>query len=63
LKQSDGGRVQFLRRMAFLGNRPRQRDYGTYPVQRDGPVPYQGAFLKKSHYFLTNLPQSQIHRV
>jgi len=30
---------------------------------RDGPVPYQSVFSKKSHPFLTNLPQSQIRRV
>jgi len=30
LKQSDGRRVQFLHRMAFHSNRPRQLDFGTY---------------------------------
>jgi len=58
LKQSGGGQVQFLRRMAFHSNHPRRRDFGQ--LQRDGPVPYQSTFSKKSHSFLTNLPQSQI---
>ena len=62
LKQSDGGWVQFLHRTALHSNRPRWRDFGTYRLQREGPVPYQSVFSKKSHPFLTNLPQSQIRR-
>ena len=57
LKQCDGRWVQFLRRMVFHGNRLRRRDFGTYWLRRDGPVPYQSVFLKKSHPFLTNLPK------
>jgi len=41
-----------LRRMTFHSNRSRQRDFGTYWPQRDGPVPYQSVFSKKSHTFL-----------
>jgi len=58
LKQSDGGRVQFLRRTAFHSNRPRRLNFGTYRLQRDGPVPYQSVFSKKAILILTNLPQS-----
>ena len=43
--------MQFLRRTAFHSNHPRRRDFGTYRLQRDGPVPYQSVFSKKSHPF------------
>jgi len=56
LKRSGGGRVQFLCRTVFHSNRLRQRDFGTYQLQRDGPVPYQSIFSKESHPFLTNCP-------
>ena len=55
LKQSDGRRVQFLCRMVFHSNRPKRR---TYWLHRDGPVPHQSIFSKKSLPFLTNLSRS-----
>ena len=57
LKQSGGGRVQFLRRTAFHSNRLRRRDFGTYRLQRDVPVPYQSAFSKKSLLFWQTCPK------
>jgi len=63
LKQSDGGRVQFLRRTAF------------HTIVRDDVIlahtdckqmdllPYRSVFSKKSLPFMKNLLQSQIRLV
>ena len=38
LKQSNGGRVQFLHRTVFHTNHLIRLDFSTYRLQRDGPV-------------------------
>ena len=49
----------FLHRTAFHNNRPRQCDFGTYQLQRDGPVPYQSVFFEeKASFFDKPVPMS-----
>ena len=49
-------------RMAFHSNRPRWLDFGSYWLQRDGPVPYQSVFFfeEKPSFFDKPAPNSNL---